>query len=174
MRIVAGCLLLVVAALTPQQSSSDFHALYGQSHLERFTIRPGVTLTAQYGPDQVVCQMIVARLQPLLIKPMPFAPLLPENEANQIIDDLVPPNIRGPKIGNLGGWQASQVFSSGEDYQNVEISRVSIDCRKSPEACVSTSAIRFKRKECDAINRESGEIGPAMVIKSAKSPGSVQ
>jgi hypothetical protein len=53
MRIVAGCLLLVAAALGPQQSSSEYHGIYGPSDLERFTVRPGITMTVEYGPDQV-------------------------------------------------------------------------------------------------------------------------
>jgi hypothetical protein len=148
MRIVAGYLLLVAAALIPQQSSSDFHALYGQSDLERFTIRPGVTLTVQYGPDEVVCQMIVARSQPLLIKPMPFAPLLPENEANQIIDDLAPPNTRGAKIDNVGGWQTSQFSPLGRitrmlkfrEFRSIARNRLKPACPPRPFASSERSA----------------------------------
>jgi hypothetical protein len=150
--------------MAPQQSSSDFHSLYGPSDVERFTVRPGITMTVEYGPDQVACQMTIARKQPLLIQPPPYAPLLRESDANQVLDELAPPNIRGAKIRDTGGWQSGHAFSSGEDYENVEISRVTIDCKKSPEACVSSSAIKFKRKECDAINKESGEIGPALTI----------
>jgi hypothetical protein len=59
MRIVFGCLLLAASALVPQQSSSQYNSLYGSSDMERFMVRPGVSLTVEYGQDQVACQMLI-------------------------------------------------------------------------------------------------------------------
>ena len=136
MRIVAGCLLLVAAALAPQQSSSEYHGIYGPSDVERFTVRPGISMTVEYGPDQVACQMIITRSRPLLatIHWPPTSTMLSENEMNQIIDELAPTAVRGAKIQNLGGWQSGQAFASGEDYENAAVLHTGIDCKKSPAA----------------------------------------
>src|ERR1700721_538994 len=170
MRIVAGCLLLVGAALASQQSSSEYHGIYGPSDVERFTVRPGITMTVEYGPDQVACQMIITRSRPLLatIHWPPTSTMLSENEMNQIIDELAPATVRGAKIQNLGGWQSGQAFASVEDYENAEVTHTGTDCKKSPAACMYMASIRFKRKECDSINKESSDLGMAGLFPAPK------
>jgi hypothetical protein len=55
MRIVAGCLLLAVGSVVLTQSSEELHSRYGEADLERFTVRPGISLTVQYGSDHLTC-----------------------------------------------------------------------------------------------------------------------
>jgi hypothetical protein len=164
MRIVFGGLLLAMGVLAPQQSSSGYHSLYGQSDMDRFMVRPGVSLTVEYGQDQVACQMVVEGTRPLVSSARKADALLATNEVSQIIDDLVPPNTRGTKLRTLGSWQSGQAFSSGEEYENVEISRVTIDCTKFPAACVARTYVKLKRKECDAVNKDSSEPAPHRIV----------
>jgi hypothetical protein len=45
-------------ALTP--NSQDFHNRYGEPDIERFTARPGIGLTVEYGSDHLACQVLIA------------------------------------------------------------------------------------------------------------------
>jgi hypothetical protein len=154
MRMVASCLLLASAVFVPQQSSSEFRSLYGQSDLERFRVRPGITLTVQYGLDGLACQESLEAARPLVgpRDKMAMSTLLPVNGADQILEDVVPSGTRGAKIRDLGGWQSGITFESGEDYENVTISRVSRDCKASPNKYIVSTSIAYKRRECDDLN----------------------
>ena len=62
MRIIPGCLIAVaVASFGLAPSSPELHNRYGLSDLERFTVRPGITATVQYGADYLACQI---RIEP--------------------------------------------------------------------------------------------------------------
>jgi hypothetical protein len=154
MRILAGCVLLASAILAPQQSSSEYHSLYGASDLERFQVRPGITLTVQYGPDGLACQESIEAARPLVgpRDKMAMTTLLPMNEVDQILEDVVPSGIRGAKLRDLGGWHSGITFESGEDYENVTISRVSQDCQAAPNKCIAGTSVTYKRKSCDSLN----------------------
>jgi hypothetical protein len=52
MRTTAACFLFAAIALIPQQSSSDFHSLYGKSDEDRFVVRPGTYLTVRYNDHE--------------------------------------------------------------------------------------------------------------------------
>jgi hypothetical protein len=131
MRMLTGFLLLAPAILAPQQSSSEHHLLYGDSDIERFHVRPGITLTVEYGSDHLACQERIEGARPLAgpRDKIAMSPLLPLNGVEQVLDDVVPLNARGAKIRDLGGWQSGITFESGEDYESVTISRVSQDCK---------------------------------------------
>jgi len=66
MRIAGRCLLAVVATAFLAPSSADIHNLYGNPDIERFSARPGISVTVQYGSDQRVCQAIIEPPQQLL------------------------------------------------------------------------------------------------------------
>ena len=47
MRILPASLPLAVAGLVLMRSSQNLHSRYGEPDLERFTARPGISLTVQ-------------------------------------------------------------------------------------------------------------------------------
>ena len=150
MRILLGCVLLA-GFLTPQQSSSKYHSLYGLSDLERFTVRPGITLTVEYGPDRFACQLQIAAPR-RIAEPLEQTKMLPEDETTQILDEIVPPNTRGePVPGRGGSFQSGITAFAVEEYENVTISRMIQNCKTNPEACVGSISIASKRKDCENL-----------------------
>jgi len=41
--------------------------------MERFAVRNGITLTAEYGPDRIACQLLIAPAQSLVDVRMPIS-----------------------------------------------------------------------------------------------------
>lgn len=153
MRILAGCLLVASAILAPQQSSSEYHSLYGASDLERFTVRPGISLTVEYGSDRFACQLQIAAPR-RIAEPLEQTKMLPEDETTQILDQLVPPNTRGARIPGRGGsFQSSITAFEVEEYENVTISRVVQNCKTNSTKCVGSISIASKRKNCENLSK---------------------
>jgi hypothetical protein len=150
MKILAGCVLLA-GFLMPQQSSSEYHLLYGPSDLERFTVRPGITLTVEYGPDRFACQLQIAAPRHIA-EPLGQTKMLPEEETTRILNEVVPPNARGePVPGRAGSLQSGITAFEVEEYENVTISRVIQNCKINPDACVGSISIASKRKSCENL-----------------------
>jgi hypothetical protein len=153
MRILAGCVLLASAILAPQQSSSEFHSLYGASDLERFTVRPGITLTVEYSSDRYACQLQIAAPRSIA-EPLEQTKMLPEDETTQILNEVVPPNTRGARIpSRSGSFQSSITAFEVEEYENVTISRVVQNCKTNPATCVGSITIASKRKGCESLSK---------------------
>jgi hypothetical protein len=48
------------------QTSQELHSRYGEPDIERFTARPGIGLTVEFGSDGLACQELLEPLQPLV------------------------------------------------------------------------------------------------------------
>jgi hypothetical protein len=94
MRIVAGCLLVAVGSLFPPQSSQELHSLYGEPDLERYTARPGISVTVRYGPDHRFCQVLIEPPQSL-IHHEDQTPLMPSEDVSDVLEEIVPLATRG-------------------------------------------------------------------------------
>src|ERR1700680_4119812 len=66
MRFVVGCLLFAAGSVVLTQSSQELRYKYGDPGLERFAVRPGISLTVQYGSDHLVCEGLIAPPQLLI------------------------------------------------------------------------------------------------------------
>src|ERR1700693_2899557 len=140
-------LLLTVLPLSAQ-TSPELHARYGEPNEERFSIRPGISFSAEYGSDQAVCRVLIKpvaearpRTQPRprpnntelqsseegrevhteLNKP-PAILRLPTQVAEDILEEWVPLTSRGEEVGN-------SIRESGgsrmgiKEYSSVSIAR---------------------------------------------------
>jgi|SRR5207249_9901090 len=55
MRVPIGCFVLMAVCFSAAQTSQEFHSKYGEPDIERFTARPGIGLTVEFGPDGLAC-----------------------------------------------------------------------------------------------------------------------
>jgi hypothetical protein len=148
MRILVGCALLAAAILAPQQSSSQYHSLYGASDLERFTVRPGITLTIEYGPDRTACRMVIEGSRHLLSNAADT--ILPQKEVAQILAEAVPPEDWGAELRQLGGFSTGGAYSYGEDYEHLTITHVAPHaCPSAAPQCEARAYVTFKRSACE-------------------------
>jgi hypothetical protein len=66
MRVSIGCFVLVAVCFGAAQTSQEIHSQYGEPDIERFTARPGIGLTVEFGSDGLACQELLEPLQPLV------------------------------------------------------------------------------------------------------------
>ncbi len=66
MRVPIGCFVLMSVCFSAAQTSQELRSKYGEPDIERFTARPGIGLTVEFGSDGVACQELLEPLQPLL------------------------------------------------------------------------------------------------------------
>jgi hypothetical protein len=157
MRILAGCLLVAAGAAFVAQSSNDFHAKYGQSDLERFQVRPGISLTVEYGPDHQACQIVIGPHQPL-IHQEGQSQFISSESVSEILEEVAPVIARGKQISGPGGFQSSCAVDTVTDYENVTISRVTSACRAASPDRDTGAQILFKRDACPIVKNPSGVV----------------
>ncbi len=150
MRIVAGCLLLLTGVLVPQRTSTELRTLYGQPEMERFLARPGISLTVEYGSDGVACKMRIEGEPPRDARGI--STLLSVDDVTQVLDEAVPPETRGAKIGSLGGFQSGVTYQHGEKYENDSILRLTTACKLPRHECDVSASVTFARKPCENLN----------------------
>jgi hypothetical protein len=120
-RIATPMLLLLMTTAAVAQTASDLYARYGDPDVERFVVRPGITLMASYAEDRSACEMVTEpkhSIQQSDDKEQSMA----AKTVTEIIDELIPKPERGILldhiIENMGAGEL-QVAA----YQNVTISR---------------------------------------------------
>jgi hypothetical protein len=92
--------LFISAIVASAQTAGDFRTRYGDPDVERFVIRPRLTLTVAYGSDRTGCQMIVEPKRSILksgdeselmareIVPEVFEEILPESSGDSLLVNI--------------------------------------------------------------------------------------
>jgi hypothetical protein len=146
MRILAGCLVVAVASAVLSPSSQDLHSRYGEPDRERFTARPGICLTVEYGSDHLACYALIEPPQPLAYREE-HVPLMSSDSVTEILEDVAPTARRGKKTNTF-------VHVSGcnevhmTDYENVSIMRSTHTCEPLSHDQDIRTAITFRRDNC--------------------------
>ena len=65
MRVPIGCFVLMSVSFRAAQTSQELRSKYDEPDIERFTARPGIGLTVEFGSDGVACQELLELLKPL-------------------------------------------------------------------------------------------------------------
>jgi hypothetical protein len=147
MRMTATCFLFAAASAALSLSSADLRSRYGEPNMERFLVRPGISLSVEYGSDHLTC---VARLEsprPMLANQDLQVPLMPSQAVSEVIEEVVPTAMRG-KLVNSGSFQSGCAVGWFRDYDNVSIMRATNGCEPdSPNRDASTT-VNFKRDVC--------------------------
>ena len=118
--IKASLIILTLGVPGFTQSSSDLEKKYG-SPVKEYEVRPGILMTATYSDDGQVCMMYVERRH---ISETGFDQrlYLPPEMIIELIDELVPTELRGAKtkgdgFSRITGSLSDQIY----DYENVSI-----------------------------------------------------
>jgi hypothetical protein len=152
MRIAAGFLLLLTGVLAPQLTSPELRDRYGRPDRERFLVRPGISLTVEYGSDGLACQMIIEAPRPLISEAeFEQDSLLSMDDVTQIMDEVIPVATRGAGPRPLVDFQSSSNVASFEGYENLTISHVTHDCASLKPKCEARAIVTFKRKTCENL-----------------------
>jgi TonB family protein len=117
--------LFVVTSVLPQQGSQELHNRSGETELERFAVRPGISLTVQYGSDHLACQLVIEPSNPLVPSDTigSYSPMS-SYIVTEILEEIVPMQTRGKQVSissTAFGFADVTVVS---DYENVSITRI--------------------------------------------------
>jgi hypothetical protein len=146
MRIIPGCLIAVAAAsfgFAP--SSPELHNRYGLSDLERFTVRPGITATVQYGADHLACQIKIERYRSIVGQDPETAPRISVQKISEVLEELVPRAVRGKEISNSSFQSSACGVGSSNEFENATIFQSLSPCQD------SSAQIIFKRDICPKV-----------------------
>lgn len=147
-RFLSGCLTFLAFATTAPQDSFDLRARYGQPDLERFNIRPGITMTAGYGLDGKACWLDIAPNKDSF-QDMVATETLSMETVTSVLDEIVPPSTRGKEHFPAFSAAVASSCNHGEswaDYENIQVNLVYGFCEK--EIAVHNAAVQFKRAAC--------------------------
>ncbi|HEX2777237.1 MAG TPA: hypothetical protein VHN10_11410 [Candidatus Acidoferrales bacterium] len=153
MRICVGCLIVATASFGLAPSSAELHSRYGLSDLERFTVRPGITATVQYGADHLACQIQIEPYQSLVhqdVQPPHVPTVMPLKDVSEILEELAPVAMRGKESGQTS-FQASCGGEEIDEYENVLILRGILACAPAGADHDIGVSIVFKRDICPKV-----------------------
>jgi hypothetical protein len=148
--VVVSSLVVALASLVPAQTSREFHYRYGDPDLERFTVRPGISLTVQFGSDHLACQALLEPPQSLIHEewiPPAQATLMPSPAVSEVLEELIPRSMRGKHISDSSLANGCSVGFITE-YENVSIMRLSHECGPYHSNRDISTSIIFKRDIC--------------------------
>jgi TonB family protein len=125
MRCVVAFLFVAATSVLPQQGSQELHNRSGETELERFAVRPGISLTVQYGSDHLACQFVIEPSNPLVPSDTigSYSPMS-SYIVTEILEEIVPMQTRGKQVSissTAFGFADETVVS---DYENVSITRI--------------------------------------------------
>lgn len=149
MRTLLACLAFFALAASEPQNSSNLRARYGQPDVERFAIRPDITVTAQYGHDGKACILLIEPRQAFVHSFYEKRQsTISKDVALELLDEAVPPATRGKLL--LGSVTAQTGCTAFEtySYENMNVGFIHSFCIK--PGGVATVQVNLKRTECDS------------------------
>jgi hypothetical protein len=150
MRVLARSFLIVAASLILTPSSQDLHNRYGAADMERFSARPGISLTVQYGSDHLVCQAIVEPPQPLIHQEQQV-PLMSSEGVSEVLEEIAPISTRGKEVNSFVVVSGCNEARTTE-YENVSIMRSAHTCDPLSQNQDVRTTITFTRDICPQMN----------------------
>src|SRR5271154_5748632 len=90
LRFLSGCLIILALAAVTPQDSLDLRARYGEPDLERFAVRPDVTMTAQYGKNGNASELTIAPRQQFLHQSFTPGPTIEREAAMDLLAEVMP------------------------------------------------------------------------------------
>jgi hypothetical protein len=115
--------------------------------VEAYEVHPGILIMPKYTTDNEICQIVVEK-DLYSDGTVHLDPALPHDLVTEIVDELAPPNERGPlttdeKVGWLSLYAGNTVTSFG-DYRNVSIAI----SRSSSSVGDIVAVIKWKNRTC--------------------------
>jgi hypothetical protein len=149
MRTLVGSFLIVTASVLLSQSSQDFHNRYGEPDRERFAERSGISLTVEYGSDDLACYAMIEPPQPLIYREND-APLMAPEAVTEVLEEVAPASMRGKETGKtitMAGCNEFQVI----DYENITVTRSTRNCLPLKPEREMRATVAFKRDNCSTL-----------------------
>lgn len=133
-------LFVVCCSAFGQMDTSTLRAKYGAPIArETFQVRPNIEAVVNYGTGYQVCKI---DLPPGSYLNLPgFAS---PRQVNDVIDELIPPSVRGKEM-NKGVMSAARIAVSLSEYENISISEAQDPDHPGRRTSVT---ITFKRPDC--------------------------
>ena len=147
---LAGLACTTMLLLLAATSQSDKYSKY--KAVEAYEVRPGILMMPRYSSDGQVCEIGLERRHYSPEK-VALDSGLSRKEIDQIADEIVPADERGPKTTALGG--RDQIVEAGHtlvtyiEYENVLIQIYGGDSPKCNEGNVAAT-IRWTNRKCQA------------------------
>jgi hypothetical protein len=126
-------------------NAADLHTWYGDPAVERFVVRPGITLMATYGTDRAACRMVI-ETRSIIPRDEPTKYMRPE-VVTQIIDEVLPEADRGELLRSLVTKSGCNDFEA-MDYQNVMVSRFRHKCDMPKPEIEGEATVTRKNPAC--------------------------
>jgi hypothetical protein len=104
-RFLKGCLMFLALATTTPQDSLDLRARYGEPDVERFAVRPDVTMTVKYGSDGKA-SMLEIEPRHAFFQSVEQLPSMPKETARDVLNDVLP-ETRGKELRPTASFQSS-------------------------------------------------------------------
>jgi hypothetical protein len=146
MRAFSGCLAFLLLAAAAPPDSLDLHSRFGKAIMERYAVRPDITMTVNYGPDGDACFLTIQPRHPF-IQGLDFhAPEMSMDTAVDVLNQIVPPETRGEFVLEGPGFQASCGGGKSEVYEKLAI-ELGLDFCSKPTG-VQMAKVHFKRGTC--------------------------
>lgn len=135
------------AAPTPQDSL-DLHVRYGEPVVERFTIRPNVTMTVEYSVHGKPCVLDIESHEPRMSV----------QTAQELLDEVAPPGMRGKEEDAGVGVTMSAnsvllksttestiaIHSLGDSVDRIELKSKRDVCAGAPKTSIPTEEFRAR------------------------------
>jgi len=145
MRLFAGLLILLAAGAAFPQTAPKLDVLHGREGVKEFEVRPDVKVSVRYGPDGMACHMEIK----------PTGQAIPIETMTGILDEIVPPKIRGQRVSGPQSFQSSCGFSSLTRYENLGMSYGGSLCTAN-HVTVQGAWVDFTRTVCHNDPKQSG------------------
>jgi len=116
--------------------------------MERFAARSGITVTVEYGPGRLACQVLIEPQQMLVEVKNQGLPM-PSEAVFKILEEVVPVGMRGKEIGtDRLELEGNQILRT--EYENVSIRRFCTlnACGPPTQNQDLRTLVVFKRESC--------------------------
>ncbi len=123
-KLLSFAFIIVVSSLVVEAQGTQGKMFSRYKAIEAYEVRPGILLVPRFTSDGQVCEI---GLQRLLYTPggIELGSNFSPDAINQIFDELVPAQERGPRPTNLLEQGTSEIGGGGmvtdEEYENVSI-----------------------------------------------------
>ena len=145
-------LLVVAFGLVPApQITSDFAARYGAPDVQRFVVRPGITLTVAYGTDQAACQMVIEPRHSILRRNESAKYMRPE-VVTEILEEVLPQADRGTQLRRTVTKSGCNDFEVIE-YENATITRTAHECNLPNPEIEAEATVTVKNPGCVSVEK---------------------
>ena len=129
----------------------DLQMRYGDPEVQRFAVRPAVSLMAEYGPERTVCRMLLEPQVSILRKNEPAKYLRPEL-VTEILDEVIPESDRGAETSHSVTKSGCNEIDIAE-YLHVTIVRFRHNCQLPDPETEERATITRKDAGCEALKK---------------------